>query len=434
MVIFKRYRIYIIFAAASAFAGVAAYLLIPAFLARLIDYGVVAGDGGVVGAMSVALLLVALFGAGFSVAARYLWAKTKGEIAADLRKTAYDRAVFRPYRNDFDQYLEFAERVERLLAFKAASVSPVAAALIYTATAVIIFIGGFSTAWGNTIGIGISIMWAAYIIFLIKAVNTAVRVIPPFLNEYRKLSESAETLSFHFEPPDGDNDKAALLRRGDISFEGVGFTRPQSEHPVLNGISLTIKAGEHFAVIGEEGAGKTALVSLIYRLFDPSEGVVAVNGIPVGDYKIGELREKIGLVAPKRGGIFKGTVYENIAISRPDASEIEVSKAAEAAMTGLALSYTVEEDGANLTEEQRDRLLIARALLKNPEIIILDDCNLAPDGHHGITIIKTSRTALGITAADRVAVMENGVITAIGTHSELMINSELYRRLTRGEG
>jgi ATP-binding cassette subfamily B protein len=240
----------------------------------------------------------------------------------------------------------------------------------------------------------------------------------------------------------------ALTRaRGEIVFDRVTFGyRPES--PVLRDVSFTVRPGESLAITGETGAGKSTLLSLLMRFYDADQGAVRVDGHDVRALEIDSLRKNIGLVF-QEAFLFSHTVAANIAFGRPDASLTDIQRAARIACADRFIDEMpdqyetlVGEHGANLSGGQRQRLSIARALLLDPPILLFDDATASvdPETEHeirealdsamqGRTTLVVSNRLSTLRRADRVLVLENGKVTAIGHHGELMHSSAYYRRL-----
>lgn len=233
-----------------------------------------------------------------------------------------------------------------------------------------------------------------------------------------------------------------------VEMENVGFKYPETVgRPVLKGINLKIKKGETFAIIGATGCGKTSLVSLIPRFYDATEGAVYVDGVNVKDYKLSKLRKKIGFVMQK-SELFSDTIEGNIKWGKEDASWEEIKDAARAAQASPFIeefsdgyNTFIAEKGASLSGGQKQRMSIARALVRKPDILILDDSTSALDLAteaklrasfktvlDKTTVIMIAQRIASVMEADRIAVIEgDGTIESIGTHEELMQNSETYR-------
>jgi ATP-binding cassette, subfamily B, bacterial MsbA len=229
----------------------------------------------------------------------------------------------------------------------------------------------------------------------------------------------------------------------------VGFAYAGSDDaPVLKEINLSARPGEVVALVGPSGAGKTTLVNLIPRFYDVSEGEVRVDGNDVRSLRLSDLREHVGIV-PQETLLFSGTVYDNIAYGKLDASAEEVEQATRAAnahdfIRELPQGYQtlVGERGVKLSGGQRQRIAIARALLKDPAILILDEATSALDSEserlvqaalerlmQGRTTFVIAHRLSTVCRADRIAVLEAGRIVAEGSHQELVEQGGLYKQL-----
>ncbi|HSN94482.1 MAG TPA: ABC transporter ATP-binding protein [Anaerolineaceae bacterium] len=234
--------------------------------------------------------------------------------------------------------------------------------------------------------------------------------------------------------------------KGDVVFENVSFT--YSGIDTLDEVSFHAQPGQTIAIVGQTGAGKTTLIRLINRTYDPSHGMVKIDGIPLKDWQLNSLRNQISIIEQDIF-LFSKTVRENIAFGRGNASEAEVVEAAKKAQAhqfilGLPQGYdtVIGERGATLSGGQRQRLALARAFLTDPRILILDDSTSAIDSKTEDEIQKAIKTASEgrttfiithrlsqIRWADLIIVMKKGKITDIGTHTELMARSQAYRNI-----
>ncbi len=236
---------------------------------------------------------------------------------------------------------------------------------------------------------------------------------------------------------------------GSIVFKNVDFGyNTTSEKPVLRDINLEIKAGETIGIMGGTGTGKTSLINLISRLYDVIEGEVLVGGHNVKEYDMEALREQVAVVLQKNV-LFSGTIYENLRWGNSEATDEECRHACKLACADEFIErFTdkydtyIEQGGANVSGGQKQRLCIARALLKKPKVLILDDSTSAVDTATDAKIRKAFREDLpGITKliiaqrissiqdADRIIVMDDGEINGFGTHDELLETNAIYREV-----
>lgn len=253
------------------------------------------------------------------------------------------------------------------------------------------------------------------------------------------------------EKPDLNNKKNPIeeVKNGDIEFKNVGFSYVGKKNKeVLKNINLKIKSGETVGIIGGTGDGKSSLINLIPRLYDVSEGKVLVGGVNVKDYDLKALRDQVANVLQKNV-LFSGTIKENIRWGDENASDEEVERVCKLAQAdefirGFDKKYDtyIEQGGTNVSGGQKQRLCIARALLKKPKILILDDSTSAVDTKTDSLIRKAFREEIPNTTkiiiaqrissvqdADKIVVMDNGKIDAIGTHEELLKNNKIYKEV-----
>ena len=233
-------------------------------------------------------------------------------------------------------------------------------------------------------------------------------------------------------------------------FDRVSFTYPsRADIPVLKGLSFTINSGEQVALVGPSGAGKTTITALIMRFYELTEGTISIDGKSILDYGLSDLRNSMAIV-PQDVILFGGSIYENILYGNPDAKESEVIEAAKLAnalefIKGFpeGLQTIVGERGVQLSGGQRQRIAIARAILKNPKILILDEATSSLDSQseklvqEALETLMKGRTSLVIAhrlstiqKADRILVLKDGELVESGTHMELAsIEDGLYRDL-----
>lgn len=241
-------------------------------------------------------------------------------------------------------------------------------------------------------------------------------------------------------------------RPGEIAFEDVTFAYPEAEHPVLDGITFTAEPGQTIAVIGSTGAGKTTLVSLIPRLFDTTGGTVRVDGVDVRELEMETLWSGIGLV-PQRAFLFAGTVASNLRLGKEDADDGELWEALAIAQASDFVSQMdggldakIAQGGTNVSGGQRQRLAIARAVLRRPRILIFDDSfsalDLATDARlrqalwrelPQVTKVVVAQRVSTVTDADAILILEDGRIAGLGTHAELLESNRTYREIAESQ-
>jgi ATP-binding cassette subfamily B protein len=241
-------------------------------------------------------------------------------------------------------------------------------------------------------------------------------------------------------------------RGGMLEFRNVGFHYPGADHAVLKDISFTTRPGQTTAIVGSTGAGKTTLVNLVPRLFDATDGAVLLDGIDVRDLAMQDLWDSIGLV-PQKPYLFSGTVASNLAYGKPDATEDEMWEALDVAQASEfvrrmpgGLRARIEQGGTNVSGGQRQRLSIARALVRKPQIYLFDDsfsaldlttdarlrAALKPYSADAAVLIVAQRIST-ITNADHILVLEDGEVLAEGTHEELLATSPTYAEIVQSQ-
>lgn len=299
--------------------------------------------------------------------------------------------------------------------------------------------------------VGSLVAYLSYLIQILMSVVMAtfmISMIPRAAVSAGRIEEVVRT-----EPtvrsPDAPSSPARDL---DVAFHRVGFHYPGAEHPVLRDISFATRPGETTAIVGSTGAGKTTLLQLVPRLFDATEGSVTIGGVDVRDVDTTFLWSVIGLV-PQRPFLFSGTVATNLQYGKPDATDddmweaLEVAQAADFVrrMPG-ALQARIDQGGANVSGGQRQRLAIARALVRKPDIYLFDDsfsaldlatdarlrAALAPYTRHSAVLIVAQRVST-VVSADRIVVLDDGEVVGIGTDEQLRATCPTYAEIVQSQ-
>nr|WP_283245468.1 ABC transporter ATP-binding protein [Congzhengia minquanensis] len=293
----------------------------------------------------------------------------------------------------------------------------------------------------------------AFVTYITQILISLMMVVMMFMTSSRALASANRVVEVLDEEPDLNDfhaaHKDAEIQNGKIEFRNVDFKYYKtSQDKVLENISLTIEPGETVGIIGSTGCGKSTLVSLIPRLYDADSGEVLIDGIDVRDYDLKKLRQGIGMVLQKNV-LFSGTLEENMRWGKEDATMEEIEENAGYAQADLFIKgftdqYQTElgQGGVNLSGGQKQRVCIARALIKNPKIIILDDSTSAVDTateakireafstnlKHSTKIIIAQRIT-SVSGADKIVVLDEGKICGVGTHKELLASNEEYQEI-----
>ena len=323
---------------------------------------------------------------------------------------------------------------------------PIMQAVAFGCIVAVVWFGGNRIIAGS-MSAGEFTAFINYIMQILMSLAMVAMVFVMLVMSRASAGRIAEVFNEKLDIKDNPNPTADAVADGSVDFENVDFS--YSKNPdVLNleNINLHIKSGEVIGIIGGTGSAKTTLVQLIPRLYDVYEGSVKVGGVDVRNYRLDDLRNAVGMVLQKNV-LFSGTIKENLKWGNPNATDEQIEHAAKVAQAhDFVMSFPdgyetdLGQGGVNVSGGQKQRLCIARALLKNPKIMILDDSTSAVDTatdasirqnlkeeFEGTTVIIIAQRISSVQNSDRIIVMDNGKIDAIGTHEELLATNQIYQ-------
>ena len=342
---------------------------------------------------------------------------------------------------------DVALRAGRLMAL----MFPTVMLILNVSSVAVIWFGAFRIEDGS-MQVGTLIAFLSYLMQILMSVMMATFMavmIPRASVSADRIGEVLVTSSSVVPP---ERPVTSAVRRGELEMRDVGFAYPGADQPVLSGISFTARAGQTTAIIGSTGSGKTTLVNLMPRLFDVTSGAVLMDGVDVRDLDPDLLWGHIGLV-PQKPYLFSGTVRSNLLYGNPDATEDELWDALDIAQARdfvermeEGLDAPISQGGTNVSGGQRQRLAIARALVKRPELYIFDDSFSSLDtgtdarlrqalkrNIAGATMVIIAQRVSSIVDADQILVLDDGRIAAQGTHHELLETSGTYREIVSSQ-
>lgn len=339
-------------------------------------------------------------------------------------------------------------RQESETAFRLAALNmPAMQFVMYGTILAILLFGGYLIQKGS-MKVG---ELTGFLSYVLQILNSLMMISNVFLLLTRSMASGARILEVIDEKVDLTDEKVRNIEveRGSVDFEHVWFKyKKEAKEYVLSDISFHIEAGQTVGVIGQTGAAKSTLVQLIPRLYDATEGVVKVDGVPVQEYPMAHLREAIAMVLQKNT-LFSGSLLDNLRWGKEDASMEEIEEACRIACVDEVLErlpegYETEmgQGGVNVSGGQKQRICIARALLKKPKILILDDSTSAVDTateakireRMGAALPDMTKIIIGqrissVRHVDQIIILDDGRVSAIGTHEELLARSEIYQQI-----
>lgn len=379
------------------------------------------------------------------------------EVLLTTRENLTGVRVIRAFRTQKLERETFEHKSDVLMAIQmhvgkiSASLNPLTYIIVNAGIIAVIWFGGIQVNVGDMTQ-GEVIALVNYMTQTLLALVALANLIITFTKALASAGRINEVFAMKPGIVDGNEKESAVQQTEEpktaVSMEDVTFYYQKSKEPALEHISFTAKKGETIGIIGGTGSGKSTLVSLIPRFYDVTEGRVFVNEKDVREYKVENLRSKVGTV-PQKAVLFHGTIRDNMKMGREDASDEEIFEALKTAQAleivenkPGKLDTVLSEGGKNLSGGQRQRLTIARALVRNPEVLILDDSasalDFATDANlrkaiaedtNNMTVFIVSQRAASIMHADKIIVLDDGQMVGYGTHQELLKQCEVYQEI-----
>lgn len=365
---------------------------------------------------------------------------------------AFNRTEFEKERvgKTFDRYTETAISVNRIFAV----MLPVIMLIMNICTIFIVGVGGQRVAHGQ-MQIGDIMALVEYAMLILMYLIMGMMIFMIFPRAQTCANRVNEVLAVQKQPEEENSEKRRFSKRETpvkLEFRNVTFQYQGAEEPVLNNISFCVEKGETTAIIGGTGSGKSTIASLIPRFYDIQSGSIRIDGVNIIHLSRKDLREKIGFV-PQKAFLFSGTIMDNFRHGRKDASMEEIRHAAGIAqiddfIMGLEHGYdsSVSQGGSNFSGGQKQRLSIARALVRKPEVYIFDDSLSALDFKtesklraalkeevKDAAVLLVAQRISTIMDADRIVVLDEGRVAGIGTHKELMASCVVYQQIARSQ-
>ena len=331
----------------------------------------------------------------------------------------------------------------------------VAEQVILTLSPIVMFVVNIGVVAGMWMGaikvdegllqVGVILAFINYLNIIMNGLMTSIHVLMQITKSFASASRISKVLETDSDI-NGANTTVSSSVQGSIAFEDVSFSYSKNGEYVLKNITFNIQAGQKVGIIGSTGSGKSTLVKLIPRLYDPDEGRVLIDGVDSREITLLNLRKAIGFV-PQKASLFSGSIKENLQYGKEGAQEQEMEEAVSAAAAKEFINqleegfdYRLMQGATNLSGGQKQRLSMARAFIRQPKILVLDDSTSAIDAiseasvqqtlneqKESMTVIIISSKISSIKDADQIFVMDDGRLVASGTHEELLNNSNVYR-------
>lgn len=398
------------------------------------------------------LLSIVVFG--IMIWSMPLYKKVQAALDKILGKTRENLAgarVIRAFCKEESEIEEFNCENQKLLNAQV-FVGKISAAM-NPVTYIIVNIGLVALLWTGAIRVDGGIITQGAVVALVNYMSQILVELIKLANLIIQLTKALACANrvekiFEIENSMVNSNTCELSEVNAIEFKHVGLTYAGAGDESLTDIDFTIKKGETIGIIGGTGSGKTSVINLIPRFYDATKGNICINGKDIKEYNIDELRAMIGIV-PQKAVLFKGTIRENLLWGNENASSLDLQKALEISQAKEfvdnkenGIDFKVNQGGKNLSGGQKQRLTIARAIVRNPEILILDDSASALDFatdaklrasiknmRDDMTVIIVSQRASSIQHADKIIVMDDGEVAGIGTHESLIQNNEIYQEI-----
>ena len=359
-----------------------------------------------------------------------------------IRAFRKEDAEVQQFNQENDTLTKYNEHVGRLSAL----MNPLTYILINVAIITLIYVGAIRVDGGIIAQADVVALYNLMALIIVELIKLSSLIIT--INKSLVCLERIEAvlvvkrqMVYKMEPVKEDKSAPAVV------FDQVSFSYPQAGADAISNISFVANRGDTIGIIGGTGCGKSTVAQLIPRYYDVQSGKVCVNGVDVKDYPQGELVSKVGMI-PQKAVLFEGTIRENMQWGKEDATDeeiwhaLEIAQAADVVRSKNGLDAMIEQNGRNLSGGQKQRLTIARALLKNPEILIMDDSASALDfatdlklrrAIHNLgnqmTVFIVSQRASTVRAANQILVLDDGNLVGKGTHDELMENCQVYQEI-----
>lgn len=412
--------------------------------------------GALIFVVTIPLLSLIVFGV--MLISMPLYKKVQGNLDKILGRTRENlegARVIRAFNKEQNEIAVFREENEQLTNMQllvgkiSALMNPLTFIIINCATIVLVYVGARQVDSGVLLKgdvVALVNYMSQILVELVKLANLII-----LINKSLACADRIEDVFEQESSISANNDKApleAIEGASRVEFNNVSMSYAKAKAESLKNIDFKVKRGETVGIIGGTGSGKSSLVNLIPRFYDVSQGSIMVDGHDVREYPLSQLRDKVGVVMQK-AVLFKGSIAENLRWGKADATEEEMWKALEVAQAldvvkgkEGQLDYQIDQGGRNLSGGQRQRLTIARALVKNPEILIFDDSASALDFATDAalrkalanmqgdkTILIVSQRTSSIQQADKIVVLDDGEIVGIGNHDQLLVGCETYREI-----